>query len=318
MGGDADGSVRPEVWNALANGIKSVDKNHLMTFHPSEGRSSRDWWADAAWLDFDMFHSGNKSYEQAVGAEDNWHFVKDAWDSGSMRPILDGGPCFEDAPRGLNDARQPRWQDYDVRRAAYWSVFSGATGYVYAGNSILQFHPGGSAAGAYGAYKSWKDALKNPGMTQMIHLKNLMLSFPWFERVPDQSVIIGNGEHYDRAVATRGDDYMLIYTFTNKPVQINLTKISGPVKKAFWYDPSSGRLEAAGTLNGPVATMQYNGPVRQGNDHVLIIVNAKSKRYPELIEGDLEAIRNAAANVGEKVGGTFRGIIGSIRQKTAR
>lgn len=35
----------------------------------------------------------------------------------------------------------------------------------------------------------------------MKYLKNLMLTFPFFERVPDQSVIAGtNGERYDRAM----------------------------------------------------------------------------------------------------------------------
>ena len=33
------------------------------------------------------------------------------------------------------------------------------------------------------------------------------LTFPYFERVPDQSVIAGtNGNRYDRAISTRGKD----------------------------------------------------------------------------------------------------------------
>ena len=49
--------------------------------------------------------------------------------------------------------------------------------------------------------KPWYDALNDPGYNQMKYLKNLMLTFPFFERVPDQSVITGqNGERYDRAM----------------------------------------------------------------------------------------------------------------------
>ena len=67
--------------------------------------------------------------------------------------------------------------------------------------------------GAYGAKKPWYDALNDPGYNQMKYLKNLMLTFPFFERVPDQSVIAGqNGERYDRAIATRGNDYLMVYT----------------------------------------------------------------------------------------------------------
>lgn len=62
----------------------------------------------------------------------------------------------------------------------------------------------------------------------MKYLKNLMLTFPFFERMPDQSVIAGtNGERYDRAIATRGNDYLLVYNYSGRPMQIDLSKISG-------------------------------------------------------------------------------------------
>lgn len=43
IGGDIRGDVRTEVWEALANTIKSIDKNHLMTFH-SRGRTCSSAW----------------------------------------------------------------------------------------------------------------------------------------------------------------------------------------------------------------------------------------------------------------------------------
>ena len=66
--------------------------------------------------------------------------------------------------------------------------------------------------GSDGAEKPWYVALNDPGFNQMKHLKNLMLSLPYFERVPDQSIIAGeNGERYNRLLATRGNDYLLVY-----------------------------------------------------------------------------------------------------------
>ena len=42
---------------------------------------------------------------------------------------------------------------------------------------------------------------KTPVSIRLKYLKNLILTFPFFERVPDQSVIAGtNGERYDRAM----------------------------------------------------------------------------------------------------------------------
>ena len=40
IGGDVRGDIKPEVWNTLARTIKSIDKNHLMTFHPFVRTSS--------------------------------------------------------------------------------------------------------------------------------------------------------------------------------------------------------------------------------------------------------------------------------------
>lgn len=34
MGGDIQGDIHPEVWESLATSIKSIDHNHLMTYHP--------------------------------------------------------------------------------------------------------------------------------------------------------------------------------------------------------------------------------------------------------------------------------------------
>ena len=114
------------------------------------------------------------------------------------------------------------------------------------------------------------------------HLKNLMLSFPFFERVPDQSIIAGtNGERYDRAVATRGNDYLLVYNYTGRPMQVDLSKISGAKKKVWWYGAKDGKLQYLGEFDSKVTTFQYDGGYISGNDQVLIAVDA-GKEYVEL------------------------------------
>ena len=45
MGGDIQGDIKPEVWEALATTIKSIDKNHLMTYHPRGRYTSAIWWS---------------------------------------------------------------------------------------------------------------------------------------------------------------------------------------------------------------------------------------------------------------------------------
>ena len=170
------------------------------------------------------------------------------------------------------------WKDYDVRRYAYWSVFAGSFGHTYGHNSIMQFIKPG-VGGAYGAKKPWYDALNDPGYNQMKYLKNLMLTFPFFERIPDQSIITGqNGERYDRAIATRGNDYLMVYNYTGRPMEVDFSKISGAKKNAWWYTTKDGKLEYIGEFDNGVHKFQHDSGYCSGNDHILIVVDS-SKNY---------------------------------------
>ena len=297
IGGDLRGDIHPEVWESLAHAIKSIDKNHLMTYHPFGRTSSAQFFNNADWLDFNMFQSGHRRYGQTKGdgdmtskesvEEDNWRFVDSGLAMTPMKPILDGEPSYESIPQGLHDPSQPLWKDNDVRRYAYWSVFAGSFGHTYGNNNIMQFaKPGvGGAYGADGEQKPWYKAMRDPGFSQMQHLKNLMLSFPFFERVPDQSIIAGeNGERYERIAATRGTDYLLVYNYTGRPMQIDLRKISGEKKNVWWYSPKTGRLDFLGEFDNQVKSFSHDGAY--GDDQVLIAVDSQKdyvqKEWKEL------------------------------------
>ena len=262
IGGDIQCDIKAEVWHALARSIKAHDSNHLMTFHPRGRTLSTDFYNDAEWLDFNMFQSGHRRYNQRGDdknypipedtEEDNWRYVERSLAISPLKPVIDGEPSYERIPQGLHDPSEPLWQDYDCRRYAYWSVFAGAFGHTYGNNAIMQFYRPGVGS-AYGAYTPWYEALKDPGFNQMKYIKNLMLTFPFFERVPDQSIIAGeNGIKYNRVIATRGNDYMLVYAYTGNEMNIDLTKIKGKKKKAWWYDPSNGQLRYIGEFANKV------------------------------------------------------------------
>lgn len=284
IGGDTRGDVKTEVWETLARTICSIDKNHLMTFHPFGRTMSATWFNDADWLDFNMFQSGHRRYGQAKGdgdnladsniAEDNWRYVEASLSKKPLKPVLDAEPSYEGIPHGLHNPKECRWTADDVRRYAYWSVFAGSFGHTYGNNSIMQFYREGYAP-AYGAQKIWQEALKDEGFNQMKYLKELMLRFPFFERIPDQSVIAGtNGERYDRAIATRGNDYLLVYNYSARPMQIDLTKISGEKKKAWWFNPQNGSMTYIGELENKITDFQYDAPYMRGEDRVLVVTDA--------------------------------------------
>src|SRR5690606_13120620 len=154
--------------------------------------------------------------------EDNWKFMEVDWKLTPTKPTIDGEPSYEGIPQGLHDTLQPRWTDADVRRYGYWSVFAGAFGYTYGQNSVMQMHSKKDTTSADRSTELLESAINAPGAGQMQHLKNLMLSRPYFERVPDQSLVAENGEKYNRLLATRGDSYAMIYNYNGREIKVNM------------------------------------------------------------------------------------------------
>jgi hypothetical protein len=111
-----------------------------------------------------------------------------------------------------------------------------------------------------------------PGAQQMIHIKNLLLSKPFFERIPDESLIVNQGEKYDYIVATRGNNYALLYTYNGREMDILMGKISGETVKASWFNPKTGELTLIGDFeNSGTQTFKPDGNVEDGNDWVLVL-----------------------------------------------
>ena len=290
MGGDIQGDVKPEVWNALATSIKAIDKNHLMTYHPRGRYTSARWWSKAEWIDFHTFQSGHRKYGQRMGnkdypipdntEEDNWMYVDSTWNYNPVKPVLDAEPSYEDIPMGLHDKKEPHWRASAVRRYAYWSVFAGSCGHTYGHNAIMQMQKPGypTSYGEAGDVKTWYQALNDPGFNQMKFLRQLILTFPYFERVPDQSIIVENGVQYERLIATRGSDYLLVYNYTSRPMKLDLTKISGQKKRVWWMNAGTGGLRYLGEFDNKVLTFRMHKQGFGVEDGVLIAVDA-SKDY---------------------------------------
>lgn len=286
IGGDIEGNIKPEVWEKLATTIRTHDSNHLMTFHPRGRTTSARWFNSRPWLDFNMFQSGHRRYGQRMGnkdypipdgtEEDSWMYVDSATSVLPLKPVLDGEPSYEDIPQGLHDPSEPKWTDKDMRRYAYWSVFAGSCGHTYGHNSIMQFiRPG--IEGAYfadGDSKPWWKALDDPGRGQMKYLKELILTFPYYERVPDSLILKNNGIKYDRLLATRGSDYLLVYNHTGRPMTLDLSRISGNEKTLWWMDPKNGELHYLG--NYPDGIIDLSSLAPEGDDFVLIAIDSKA------------------------------------------
>jgi hypothetical protein len=287
-GGDLRGDIRPEIWKAIGMTLKANDPNHLITYHPFGRTQSSTWFHYEPWLDFNMFQSGHRRYDQLKGdgaeswkGEDNWRYVVEDYAKTPPKPTLDGEPSYENIPQGLHDTTQPYWKASDCRRYAYWSVFAGACGHTYGDNAVMQMYKPGDKDRAYGARNYWYEAVDDSGSFQMHYLAQLMVSRPYFERVYDSTLVLDQGRRYDFIAATRGKSYLFAYTYTGRAFTIAMNKISGREVRASWYDPRTGAMQKIGTMNNSgTFRFQPPGEKHNGNDWVLVLDDS-SQEYSD-------------------------------------
>ena len=106
-----------------------------------------------------------------------------------------------------------------------------------------------------------------------------MLTVPFTEGVNDQSIIASpNGDRYDRIIATRGTDYLMVYNYSGKPMQVDLRKITGAKKNVWMMNPADGSLAYLGEYSNTVSEFTFDGAYLRGSDRVLIAIDA-NKSY---------------------------------------
>lgn len=276
-GGDVKGSDSAVIWNTIGYAIRKTSPRQLITFHPFGRTQSSKWFHNEDWLDFNMFQSGHRRYDQdtlglAYG-EDNWKYAVNDYGLTPVKPIMDGEPSYEGIPQDLHDPTQPYWTDSDIRRYAYWSVFAGGCGFTYGNNAIMQFHKDEDPEPAYGVRDTWDEALSAPGASQMRYLKQLILSRSYFDRIPAQDLIAGmQGKRYDYLAATKGKDYAFIYTYNGSTMNIDLDKMHAAGIRASWYNPRNGQSTRTGSFEAKgIKIFDPPGEKANGNDWVLIL-----------------------------------------------
>ena len=269
LGGDRDVETdeHRNIIRAMAAGLDNGDGGaHLMTFHPQGHRSSSEYFHNDDWLDFNMLQSGHADRNFA-----NYNMITKDYNRQPVKLCLDGEPCYEDHPVMGKGPREPYHDEYSVRKAAYWSLFAGSHGHTYGCHDIWQMWDQ-SRPVINGVRTPWKEAIYLPGARQMQHARKLMESRPFFERIPDQSLIIGDqgteGEHV-RATRSANGSYAFVYIPTKKPVTLDLSKLSGEKLKVQWYDPREGIIKSSGEVPGK--NKQYFLPPEEGPDWVLIL-----------------------------------------------
>ena len=269
------------IWRAMAQGIQSVlGKEAFITYHPAGGSNSTSQQIhEEEWLDMNAFQSGHGAREAKA-----WEYVTRDLALQPTKPTLDMEPCYEDHPVNPWDGKWTRargyFTAYDVRARIYRGIFAGACGVTYGHHSIWQFvNPKLYKTINLGdTLVTWQQALQAPAAGQMQFLKNLLLSRPYLSRVADQSLIVSDkGSTYvDQVYATRDEPgtYAMVYLPQNKPVTVDLAKITGKEKIIWWFDPRTGKATKGKNVT---TNNQSFTPPATDQDWVLVIDDASKK-----------------------------------------
>jgi hypothetical protein len=263
LGGDRPLYTRRhfDIEEALAAGLRSADGGrHLISYHPSGNSSSSQYLHDETWLDFNMIQSGH-----GLRNNPNYRMIQKDYEKKPVKPVLDGEPCYEDHPISFKEDND-FFDAVDVRKAAYWSVFAGGFGVTYGHQCIWSMN---TEPGLYFAMH-WKDALGRPAANQMRYLRQLMESRPFFERIPDQSLLVVNYEGFNHQQATRGENYAFIYAPHGIFVHVKLGVLKGESVSVKWFVPRTGEIIPVGTVKN--TGEQKFIPPAHGREHDYVLI----------------------------------------------
>jgi hypothetical protein len=284
LGGDraVENDNQRAIIRAMAAGLKKGDGGkHLISFHPQGHTNSSDYWPDERWLDFHMFQSGHG--HRAIA---NYDMNAKNLALPALKPTLDGEPCYEDHPvRGLMKNGKPtEWfNDYDARRAAWWSILSGACGHVYGTHSIWQFHDLTKRRAQTDARTPWQQAMDLPGATQVGVMRKFMERLDWTKLLRADDFLPKQQKGPNRAMAAVATDgsFALIYLPDARTGSIapDLKKLSFPPDKlrASGFNPATGQPVHDFKLADGLITFTPDAGTESGKpkDRLLLIGAAK-------------------------------------------
>ncbi len=224
IGGDWHPEEARPGLDATAAGIRSAGVRNLFTAHPHPETSPIEAFAGSDWLDV------NVTYTYGIVHQE---LLRD-WSRDPAWPFF----LIESTYEGEHNA-----SELQIRRQAWWSVLCGGNGHVMGNHPIWPFWSG------------WQDALDLPGSVAMARWGNFFRGLPWADLVPDTDMQVltgglGESRGLDRATAAVTPDRRLavVYTPSQRPLEIQLPALAGPRVRVAWFEPATGRRRAGGVL----------------------------------------------------------------------
>jgi hypothetical protein len=284
---------------AIADGIKSVDANHLITIElnsmASESQDDPNWISR---ITVNGVYSYYPTYDETLMA----------YNKPNIMPVLFLEEHYEYENVG-GEFGTPNV----LRRQEYWSLTSGAlAGHMYGNHYTWTFASGWQYLQTTGIRQliknffssrnwynpitwtfasGWQSHLQTTGVRQLMYFKSFFSSRKWYNLIPDESHTLltagygtytsgGNVSDSDYATAAKTPDGTLavVYTPVRHTLTIALNNFSSRVT-ARWYDPTANAFAAIpGSPFSNIGTHDFTTPGnnRAGDgDWVLVLEAAR-------------------------------------------
>ncbi|AJH02030.1 beta-glucosidase [Clostridium beijerinckii] len=224
---DFDGEDTKEYYLKASKELRNLAPNLLQTLH-IKGRLDiiPDELIDR--IDFYFYQSGHNAGNPAMP----YLLAESFYKKYPIKPIINSEPCYEQM--GYSRKMYGRFYQFDVRRAAWMSLLSGAcAGVTYGAHGIYSWHKIGKvfAPGlgeGFDRPNPWNDAIKYPGAWDYGYIRYLLDLYGIDELVPVNK--IKNPTNDIRMACTKDEDKILIYVPINTNIKIDIELIHYDIK----------------------------------------------------------------------------------------
>ncbi len=269
---------------ALGKGLKEgCGGRNLVTIHPEAGHSGARFFAKSGWLDFSLIQAKSSCKPESATYDAAALVLRD-WTASPSMPTMMAEHRYE-----VGTDEDPLIQ----RRSLYQCVFAGGCGYAYGHNALWQMTPHTAQRWMLQSWKpgvkSWSEALDTPAVRQLRYIRALLLARPYFERIPDQGLVLA-GQGADvatRIQATRdgtpeGKDatYLMAYLSAPAKVTLNTAVIAGRTLNAYWFSPETGKREVVRERFANAESLTVEA--RSGGRDWVLVVEDSSRNYEQL------------------------------------
>ena len=265
LGGDRplETEYHRNIINSMAEGIKDGDKKgHLITFHPSGGKSSLEFVPNKEYIDFHSIQSGH-----GMESYTSYRLLRTTKKQ-EEKPVFDMESRYEKFPACFQKNYGYEWDASDIRQNNYWNMMEGVLGHTYGHGAVWCFNNKRSGENPY----LWHEVLEDEGAKEMKYLAQLRLSRSYFDFRNGDELLAYQLPGMGHQCAGRGENYAFIYSPLGMPIYTDLSTFCSYCIKASWFNPRTGNEWIFGMITSKekVFVPPSSG---KGNDWILILDN---------------------------------------------